>query len=1342
MANIPKNALRLLIELVKYYSQKAIGEGALSIITDGITELAGEDIGNKINNFVGQEENARKLLDVFHEADKCFIETSTDDLLKQTIISTPFSALPRLERIAINLPSNLDDSGLFSALRDQFENDWKTKLSEEQLNLAASLYRNCLDRALATKLDQLLPTIFRKVERIEKDVQQIRGAQSNLHQQLQRFEDFASSQSEILLQQVAGISDQIKIQSLELSLPDDVTLRPATFLQREKLVQEFQENLSSATCLSLVDGSGKGKTQLAVSLFELHKDSKIYWMTLRNKSDLYDKHLRIQTIRWLFQLTGESYYWQRYILGDITFREIVFALGESVGNGGLLIIDDLPDPVKAGSFYEDLEILVKVFSECGSKIVTTSQWDLPPYLMSRFPALVTTRSCPNFSLEEILDLLLIVQIPTTLRTEKIAALIAATTKGHPSLVAATLSWLEKQGKEFSFETFDHLLSGEPVKDTLEYSRKVLIRTLEESSKELLYRLSLIGEKFDQKLIFDIANVSPVIKNPGEQFDRLVGPWIDRLDKEYFDVSPLLSKVGENNVPAELVKKIHVLCADRYLHTHAINISDLHIILSHLWQAHDYTKFANVLVLALMTVKTQEQAKYIDWACSLLLDVTWPDELDIHWRIIIRSAQLRVMALAKGKYKRIVDDLELLLLEADAINDAHALLFAYMATGFFVDELSLNIVIPHSFKAMQLMRFFSVEEKEDFPESTMIQTPDMLWVNSTRIKDYDHIKLFLGEIDQLNKDVRELLYAAPLAVEASSRMMDQIWLSEVSKSQEEQDWTNVLSFIDQLGIMTCVQESECLRLAVARAKAVVYADYLKQTGHAIEILNALAEINNPDASFLINYSKGCFALDAGNASDSVGFLTAAENADGDSFSYYRLATTRQLAIAFEMQNEWENAKRCCLKAIRNFREYNDKLDGLEFCELLGELAYIHWADENPKKACGAMYGYVRELIKNEDVGNLRYKEVFNKAGHALGWFLSMARWGSPPPKTINGEEYAPVQPGLFVIRRTQIGEHVSPMGFANSHLLRQLALFAEGVDLMRIARDTLKLSLDRSTIENRDDAHSQIAYVELATLETILGNPYQALQYGLYARKFFISTSALGKESTQSDYLISFDEISRSAESGIEEYRKSEERLLYAIFVPLFNQLIGSNFGKTELLGELEKWNNEILAIKSNLLLVEDWIKLISYYKDLILFWKDDGEVDNEFMLFEHNTSFEIFRLLLGSEKSNLGLDDAYKSQVRVAISLPKYGEYAKYMFLGIGKFVHRYWLRIAQTRRFALHHPSMFLDELMAILPNNGANTLYEVLMSAGGAVGVNLPENVKIEMKKVKRMAKPWSQN
>jgi hypothetical protein len=1277
--------------------------------------------------------------EAIRRAEENFIASHPTEKLAQILHEFPLYAENDYKKVVLELLKHLDEEKITWLAEIKLESEWGKIINKEEIQSALELYLPFLRHEL-NGIDAFREIVIaRAIERMEKGFRKIENSQSEFKEQLQNFEEASSRQSELLLQQMMGISSQIAIQGLELSHPDDVTLRPLTFLRRDELIKEFQEDLERTTCLFLVDGSGKGKTQLAVSLYELWNGTNRYWISLRNKSELQDKHLRIQFIRWLYQVTGESTYWQRYWVGDITFREIVTTLGGILENSALLVIDDFPNPVDFENLYTDLEIIARTFSKNGSKIVATGQWGIPPNLASRFPSLISARSCPNFSLEEISELLRIIKIPSELQSEKTAALISAITKGHPSLVSATISWLEKQGEEFSIETLLDMLSGEPVKDTLEYSRKVLIKTLDDQPKELLYRLSLVGEKLDKKLIIEIANLSPVIANPEEQLDKLVGPWIDRLDRDYFDVSPLLSKVGENNIPVDLFKKTHVLCADRYLRTHTINVSDLLTIISHLWQAQDYARFANVLVMALMSVKTYEQAKYVDWACSLLLDINWPSELDLHWRILIRSAQLRVIGLAKGKYDRVLNDLESLIHEADIEKDAPILILASITIGFFVEELPLIIAIPYSFRSMQLIHSFSVREKEVFVENTVAQTPDMLWVNSMRIKDCDHIKLFLEEVNKLNKDIREILYVAPLAVEASSRMMDQIWLREMEKPQQERNWFNVLSFIDQLVKIPCVQESECLKLAVVRAKAVVYADHLREPSKAIEFLNQLPEINSSGANFLINFSKGCIALDAGDASEASVYFTIAENTFGDSFSYYRLATTRQLALSFEMQGEWKSAKQYCLRAIRKAKENNENLGRLEFCELLGELAYIHWISNDVKKACGAMYGLLQTYIKTENDDNLRHKEVYNKAGHALGWFLSIARWGIPPSRTNDGEEYAPVQPGFFVVHRPRMGEHVSPMGFNNSHILRQLALFAEGVGLLRMARDVFRTSLALSAIENSDDTQSQLAYVELATLETILGSPHQALQYGLNARKFFVSITALRKEATQSDYLVEFAEVSQSSKFSVADYSKAEERLLYAIFVPLFAKLIASNLNVSAILDELNKWIDEIVIIKSDLFLAEEWLKLMRYFMDLILFWKDNADINNEFMIFNHKTSFEVFKLLLGSERSNISLKDGYGSQVSVAITLPKYGDYAKYMFLGIGKFLHRYWLGIAQTRRFALHHPSMFLDELLAISPNDGAETIYQVLISAERALGVNLSENTKAELRELKKMAKPW---
>jgi len=357
-----------------------------------------------------------------------------------------------LENIATQLPSTLDDESLFFALRDQFKKDWPKKLTEKQLDIATTQYLKCLDRALSTKLGQLLPTIFRKIERIGNDVDEIKRSSIDFQRQFHRFEKLSLSQSEMLMQGLIGISNQIMIRNLEMSLPDDITLRPTIYLHRDEIIRDFQKDLDKTTCLSLVDGSGKGKTQLAVCLYEIHANPKKYWITLRNKDNTHKKHLQHQILRWLYKLTGESIYWQKYLSGEITFGEIVLILGKLLEGCGLLIIDDLPNPVDVGDLHDDLEILIKIFADYDVKLVTTSQWKLPPNLESRSSSIII-RPCPYFSLEEILDLLNLIRIPGELQNKNIAAWIRATTKGHPSLVTATVTWLEKQGEDFRIEIF-------------------------------------------------------------------------------------------------------------------------------------------------------------------------------------------------------------------------------------------------------------------------------------------------------------------------------------------------------------------------------------------------------------------------------------------------------------------------------------------------------------------------------------------------------------------------------------------------------------------------------------------------------------------------------------------------------------------------------------------------------------------------------------------------------------------------------------------------------------------------------------------------------------------------
>jgi hypothetical protein len=104
-----------------------------------------------------------------------------------------------------------------------------------------------------------------------------------------------------------------------------------------------------------------------------------------------------------------------------------------------------------------------------------------------------------------------------------------------------------------------------------------------------------------------------------------------------------------------------------------------------------------------------------------------------------------------------------------------------------------------------------------------------------------------------------------------------------------------------------------------------------------------------------------------------------------------------------------------------------------------------------------------------------------------------------------------------------------------------------------------------------------------------------------------------------------------------------------------------------------------------------------------------------------------------SNYSNFNLREANNYQLSAIVTLPQYGQSARYMLHGLGRFIHRYWLNIAKTRRFALRNPDQFLEKLILISPNGRGVTLAQTLISASQALGVNITSETKELLNQVK---------
>jgi len=171
--------------------------------------------------------------------------------------SQPLRQRKSLEKLAKALPKTLDDEGILKTLRQHFEADWPN-LTPEVHQRAALAYRTHLERSLAIRCNQLLPSIFTKVERIEANTEKI----------LDKLDSFSPQQA-------------ISLSNWYLPFPYN-----EKFVGRDadlkNLHAALQEGASVGVRPTMLSGMGGiGKTQLAVMYAYRFKEKYpggIYWV--------------------------------------------------------------------------------------------------------------------------------------------------------------------------------------------------------------------------------------------------------------------------------------------------------------------------------------------------------------------------------------------------------------------------------------------------------------------------------------------------------------------------------------------------------------------------------------------------------------------------------------------------------------------------------------------------------------------------------------------------------------------------------------------------------------------------------------------------------------------------------------------------------------------------------------------------------------------------------------------------------------------------------------------------------------------------------------------------------
>jgi hypothetical protein len=244
--------------------------------------------------------------------------------------------------------------------------------------------------------------------------------------------------------------------------------------------------------------------------------------------------------------------------------------------------------------------------------------------------------------------------------------------GHPLLVQAVISgvrsrgWLEKEAAGLA--SFDQ--STDAAADR-QAARNRIVADLPAEARILLYRISLLFDRFDRSLAIALGAMPPVVPEPGAKLDQVIGQWIEPLPHGQMRMSALLQNAGNDVLALDDRKSVHSRAATHILGGSSVVIEKANAGFMHgLLGESDWvlTRLAHNIIA---TPSAQRQ-QLSDWIPTLRLHRfdrrIYPMRLAVS--ILLRLAQLLLLA-ATGRGPAIRDCWRALQSELQEMNDAEA-----------------------------------------------------------------------------------------------------------------------------------------------------------------------------------------------------------------------------------------------------------------------------------------------------------------------------------------------------------------------------------------------------------------------------------------------------------------------------------------------------------------------------------------------------------------------------------------------------------------------------------------------------------------------------------------------
>lgn len=508
---------------------------------------------------------------------------------------------------------------------------------------------------------------------------------------------------------------------------------------RAALVQRLRSDLDRCTWLALSGATGMGKSQLA-SLVARNASEFRGWLQLNPdaKPEAAAAMLDVG------------------LAGTVKATPALPAIGwyrtvcAKLGAGALLVIDDLPAMSGDDGLSKRLLLLVEAAASAELRILTTSQYELPPSIRQRVhQGSVLALEIPGFTDEEAGELLRAFGAPDHILETAKVGVVNVRAGGHPWLLVVIAEFLRDQGWELETSEVFELLRGTPTHKLEPELLERLSRRAPAEDRKLLFRLAQAIDSFGREVVTGLAKLEPAVDEPILRLHRLLGPWIQRKGADGFMVSPLVKAIPEQ-LDAELIAACNAQLAHFILKTGKLDDNSAQNAFIYLMKCKAEEMAARVLAGLLKSILDHPAP----WRADLPLALNPPAGAAPSTALRIRALQMAVAIRIGRSTSAFLSPIDALL-ETGA-TDSDSQLFLGLLAAVHLGPVDITRTLRYS--ALAVRSEGGRAWKQPHADGAE-RIESLLWGTVIHLRSLTDVRGWMAAVDSLAKDQQTRLFCS-------------------------------------------------------------------------------------------------------------------------------------------------------------------------------------------------------------------------------------------------------------------------------------------------------------------------------------------------------------------------------------------------------------------------------------------------------------------------------------------------------------------------------------------------------------------------------------------------------